>query len=1811
MSGTISLPPEALERLVTGLAEGTPAEALAAIRAEIVGQLGGDTDQASVVADRFLHDVAEALARGVRAEEAFASTLRQLQQHMAAEEASAADNGYPLIAALSNGKGAAKAIEAAAGVGPAVKAAFADALAAELAKGDRGICESADGASLACALALGEKAGDAAKAAAAETSVPLTSGAALAATLAAGGDAADAALQALVGHLPQDQAAAMLAAFQAAVSNGSDAGEALALAEQAAVRQAEQTAAAGHGVQADAVAAILAAGGNVTAALAAAGVTGTAAGAALAAALAGGQEMAAAAASAQTAEAAQSSQDAAAASPSAEAALMQALASGENAQQAIAGQGEAFAASLNQALAKGSGLAAALVQASQADLAANSQTHSAGVSSGPSSELLLALATGASLSANGDFAEALNAALASGKDVQTASAAASLAVAELAIQSAAMMAEPADASPVQPSPPSLVAGAMVADLADASPAQPSSPSLVAGAMTEASAAPIAAAPTASPPAASTPVVSAPAVQAPTLTAFDSVLLQSALNTLSPAAGPAPLAPPILLASLSQTLPANTTAPVAVLAPVVPHLNVAPVAGKVAGQAAVQDKPFSFSLPAGAVTDADIAYGDRLTLSATLRDGSPLPAWLSFDPATRAFTGTPGNAGVGPLHILVRGTDKAGLSAVTGFSLDVANVNDAPVVTGPLAAQFGVQDQAFHFVLPAGTFSDPDLAYGDHLSLSATLSNGAPLPNWLSFDAATGTFSGTPGNAEVGSLTIRVTATDSHGLSASSNVGLTVLNVNDAPVLVTAPSNQSATQDQFFTYTLPAGTFSDPDLAHGDHLSLSATLSNGAPLPNWLSFDAATGTFSGTPGNAEVGSLTIRVTATDSHGLSASSNVGLTVLNVNDAPVLVTAPSNQSATQDQFFTYTLPAGTFSDPDLAHGDHLTLSATLSNGSALPSWLSFNAATRTFSGTPANGDVGSVQVRLTATDDAGLTASSNFTLNIANVNDAPIVVSPPPTQSATQDQAFTFTLPAGTFSDPDLAYGDHLSLSATLSNGASLPSWLSFDAATGTFSGTPGNAEVGSLTIRVTATDSYGLSVSSNVGLTVLNVNDAPVLITGPSNQSATQDQSFTYTLPAGMFSDPDLAYGDHLTLSATLSNGSALPSWLSFNAATRTFSGTPANEDVGSVQVRLTATDDAGLTASSNFTLNIANVNDAPIVVSPSPTQSGAQDQAFAFTLPAGTFSDPDLAYGDHLSLSVTLSNGAPLPSWLSFDAATGTFSGTPGNAEVGSLPIQVTATDSYGLSASFKFGLTVLNVNDAPVLVTAPSNQSAAQGQSFTYTLPAGTFSDPDLAYGDHLALSAALSNGSALPSWLSFNAATRTFSGTPANGDVGSVQVRLTATDDAGLTAHSAFTIDVRSTITNVSLSPDAGQTIGYSLAPGHGLVGGLGGAAGYGETILAKADDSFTRVDVAAAFADGFHLGSSTYTGASDFYVGTNGYVTFGTGSSGFNSQGIQAVTLPMVAAQYTDVDTRQGGDIYVDVTSDVVTVTYLNVRAYNTSITTTNSYQIRLHDLGAGDFAIELRYDTLNWGGSSGFATAGWTAGVAGGSDYGEVQGSGTAQFAQNTTFSNVNQPGVYAWEVHAGNIGSAVSVYEHSANGTVVGMLSTTDKESSSSFTYSLLDDADGRFALQTVSGKTQIVVADGAHLDHDQSPSHTVQVETVDSGGNSFVKNLTILVVQQAPSNGFVPTFFSSAAMAAEPTLAQDPAAASLQDGGAYRMLVEAATGSVTAAHTSTEVQSPGEFNISSTSLPNHAAVLPDAESHSHPVVQDHSVDQLHA
>jgi hypothetical protein len=777
------------------------------------------------------------------------------------------------------------------------------------------------------------------------------------------------------------------------------------------------------------------------------------------------------------------------------------------------------------------------------------------------------------------------------------------------------------------------------------------------------------------------------------------------------------------------------------------LNNAPVVSvEIADQAAPEGDGFTFVVPADTFADLD---GDALSLSATLATGDALPDWLSFDAATGTFSGTPDAADIGVVSVCVTASDGS-QSVSDTFDINVTDVDFAPILAQDIADQDAIEGNAFTFTVPAETFSERD---GDQLTYAATLSNGDPLPDWLTFDTETRTFSGTPANGDVGFLSVTVFASDG-SQSASDTFEIAIANVQNKPVVVTEIADQTVVEGGHFLLEVPAGNFADAD---GDALTYSATLSDGSPLPDWLSFDPTSLSFMGIPGSDDIGTLSVKITASDATR-SVSDVFDILIHPVSTAPELAVALDDQTASEGQVFSFTVPADSFADVD---GDVLSYSATLADGSVLPDWLSFDAATRTFTGTPGTADIGTTAITVTASDGAA-SVSDTFDIVIGDVAHAPAIASEIADQSASEGESFTFMVPADSFADAD---GDALNYSATLADGSALPDWLSFDAATRTFTGTPGDADVGVVSVKVVASDGTH-DVADVFDITVADVAHAPVLVTPIADLSLDYDTPLSHTISADAFADMD---GDALSFSATLADGSALPDWLSFDAATRTFSGTPGIDAVGVLSIKLTASD-GSLTADDMFDIAIIDVARAPSLVNPIADAAATEGSHFTLEIAEDAFADPN---GDALTYTATLASGEALPDWLTFDPLTRTFTGTPGDADVGVVSVQVTASDGVQRTSDI-FDIAVADVAHAPVVAMEIADQSASEGADFSFAVPAETFADAD---GDLLAYVATLVDGSALPDWLTFDAATRTFSGTPGNGDVGVVSVKLTASD--------------------------------------------------------------------------------------------------------------------------------------------------------------------------------------------------------------------------------------------------------------------------------------------------------------------------------------------------------------------------------------------------------------------------------------------------
>ena len=763
----------------------------------------------------------------------------------------------------------------------------------------------------------------------------------------------------------------------------------------------------------------------------------------------------------------------------------------------------------------------------------------------------------------------------------------------------------------------------------------------------------------------------------------------------------------------------------------------------------EDGVVLIDLPANMFADAD---EDALKLTASLAGGDPLPEWLVFDGVR--FTGKPPAHYHGDLTIEVTANDGV-ISANDQFVLSITPVNDAPEVAAPMADRTFREDQPIDFAVPTGTFTDVD---GDPLAVSARLADGRPLPDWLAFDGSR--FTGTPPADFNGAIAIDVTASDGT-LDTTTRFTLAIDPVNDAPVLAQALPDALGREDAAFAFDLPTGAFSDAD---GDALVLTATLVDGNGLPDWIAFDGAR--FTGTPPGDYNGVVDILVTASDGI-LNARDVFRLTIEAVNDAPVRVVALADVSAYEDGTISVALPAGAFTDVD----GTLMLSARLATGDALPDWLKFDGTRLT--GTPPADFNGRLGIEVIASD--GQTSASDvFDLTIIPVNDAPVARLTLADRRITEDSAIAIALPTDLFGDSD---GDALTLSASLADGGALPSWLRFDGTE--FKGTPPADYNGTLTLRIVASDG-ALTANVDLRLVVDPVNDAPLLVRPLGDQRTSEDRTFAIKLPQGQFADSD---GDTLAITVRLADGSALPAWIVFDGISLT--GAPPPDFNGTLDLELVASDGV-LKAIDRFRLVVDPVPDAPVVLRPIADLAIREDQLLDFTLPGGTFGDAD---GDALTITATLVDGRPLPSWLRFDGAR--LTGTPPADYNGSLDLAFTASDGT-LSVTDQVRLGIQPVNDAPTLQTAIPDASVAEDTAFVIVLPSGSFSDLD---GDVLGYTARKSDGGPLPTWLRFDGAR--FTGTPPANFNGAVDVEVTASDGA-LTATDVF----RLTVTAVNDAP-------------------------------------------------------------------------------------------------------------------------------------------------------------------------------------------------------------------------------------------------------------------------------------------------------------------------------------------------------------------------------------------------------------------------
>lgn len=326
-----------------------------------------------------------------------------------------------------------------------------------------------------------------------------------------------------------------------------------------------------------------------------------------------------------------------------------------------------------------------------------------------------------------------------------------------------------------------------------------------------------------------------------------------------------------------------------------------------------------------------------------------------------------------------------------------------------------------------------------------------------------------------------------------------------------------------------------------------------------------------------GVITLTITATDLGGLSVDQLVQLQILDVNEAPSdlnVTTFPILENQ-MSQLVAEVLVI----DPDAGDTHDITLSddrfAVQGNQIFLAAGIALDFETENV-----------VTLTITATDAGGLSISRTVTLEVIDVNDAPTAIVA--TTYAVPENATGVLVADILVEDPDADDSHVISVSdprfIVIGNQLFLAEGESLD------------FEIEqTVSLTITATDIGGLSISKDVTLEVIDVNEAPTAIIVDAVGIPENMEGVVVATLAIL--DPDKGDTHIITLSderfVVIGNEIILADGVTLDFETESV-----------INLTITATDTGGLSLSRTVTLEVIDVNEAPTALSLANTVTSA-------------------------------------------------------------------------------------------------------------------------------------------------------------------------------------------------------------------------------------------------------------------------------------------------------------------------------------------------------------------------------------------------------------------------------------------------------------------------------------------------------------------------------------------------------------------------------------------------------------------------------
>jgi parallel beta-helix repeat protein len=475
--------------------------------------------------------------------------------------------------------------------------------------------------------------------------------------------------------------------------------------------------------------------------------------------------------------------------------------------------------------------------------------------------------------------------------------------------------------------------------------------------------------------------------------------------------------------------------------------------------------------------------------------------------------------------------------------------------------------------------------------------------WLHLNEATQSINGTPHNRDVGINWVTLTVRDIDGDADIRIFNITVIN--------TKPEIQTQNQitiyeDEFYNVDYNS---SDDDGYYNDTSEFvfpdnNLTTWRYLTDASWLKFDVESGILNGTPLNNHIGTYDVRVTVDDGHGSKSSTNFELTV--INTPPEIITEDKLLAYKNVQYYN------DYNSSDDGQGNIRW--EMQSNAS----WLTINSENGTLNGTPGQDDVGWWLVNITVLDDHGGKTSRNFTLQVVDLNMAPVITEPlEDIKVAYVNQLYSIQYIAVDEDTPveNITWELGEDTNAT---------WLNLDLETGELHGTPLIRHVGWYWVNVTCLDNDGGIAYRKFELNVTMLPNTP-----PSILNA-QDEFLIEVTIKWLF---DFEAEDDYTIVSDLNwSLSSNASWLKINSSSGEIEGTPSRSELGRFWVNVSVMDELGLVNFTNFTLIVRDKNHPPKLSASGMTPlNGSTNTEFTFYV---IYSDPD---GDAGSVFVYIDN----------------------------------------------------------------------------------------------------------------------------------------------------------------------------------------------------------------------------------------------------------------------------------------------------------------------------------------------------------------------------------------------------------------------------------------------------------------------------------------------------------------------------------------------------------------------------------------------